>query len=81
MEVNKTCLDCKFAVWQKGEKDIQKDFGACMWLFPINLPVWLKVFNLLAIPEIQRLRPIEKKQPYLDCNAWEEKNENSSAQN
>jgi len=69
MEINKTCLDCKFAIWHKGEKD----YGLCSWMFPFPLPKWLTGGDILEVHGYNEKRKIYQERPHVNCPAWQEK--------
>lgn len=56
MEINKTCLDCKFA-------DFANSY--CCWRDEAKMPFWVEVGLASSGGEISRERP------YADCPAWE----------
>jgi len=67
MEINKTCLDCKFANWD----EFGENLGLCEWKFPnILLPQCLS-----DIRENRIYQTIGNQRLYIDCSTWEKKEE------
>ena len=68
MDINKTCLDCKFALWHGGDES----YGMCSWMFPMPLPKWLAGVDILEVHNYNVKRKIYKDRPHVNCPAWKE---------
>ena len=67
MEINKSCLDCKFSDWYAPDSQ----WGNCQWRISAPFAIWLD-------PQAQFFKThntIKKISPYVDCPAWADKEE------